>query len=562
MEAVTDRINLTYINHRKVETELPLKILVLSDFTADERSASYEADNGRILHGKLNDMMASYKIRFFAEVSNHLQPESGSSITIDYNINSIESFLPERIANDIPILKSACDLHRMLIAEKYKSRELSFLLDYFSYKSKDLTSSEYLMIRSDIEQRIQTQLSEIIQHPSFRKLERSWLSIDFLKERTPENENIEIALLNCTKQSIIEDFEDAPDISRTTIYDVVYKKEYGQLGGTPYTFIIADFDINEKSVDITLLRNLAAVCSAAHCTLLCSASPSLFGIKKFSDVPSISDMASHFDQPAYAKWNAFREHPDSRYVAMTLPDFLLRSRYRKSGSMLNYNEESRETPPGVWARSSYALASILIRSFARHRWFVNVTGDSNGSVESLTIASSENGMRKIIPTEVMLSDRLRSDLINSGFTPISIHKKDGCAVFTSIPSCMKSNVTAISTSADDILSRKLDSQLPFVLIVCRISHYLKVLQRENIGSWQTRSLIEKSMNDWMRQYISDMDNPVPAVRAKRPLRRANVSVQESDGKSGWFNISITITPHFRYMGNSFTLNEEGRLDKS
>src|SRR5690606_39726720 len=90
---------------------------------------------------------------------------------------------------------------------------------------------------------------------------------------------------------------------------------------------------------------------------------------------------------------------------------------------LNYNEESRETPPGVWARSSYALASILIRSFARHRWFVNVTGDSNGSVESLTIESSENGMRKIIPTEVMLSDRLRSDLINSGFTPISIDWK-------------------------------------------------------------------------------------------------------------------------------------------
>ena len=59
-----------------------------------------------------------------------------------------------------------------------------------------------------------------------------------------------------------------------------------------------------------------------------------------------------------------------------------------------------------------------------------------------------------------------------------------------------------------------------------------------------------------------MDSPSPGVRAKRPLRAANISVREMEGKGAWYLIRITLTPHFKFMGNMFTLKERGRLDKA
>ena len=36
----------------------------------------------------------------------------------------------------------------------------------------------------------------------------------------------------------------------------------------------------------------------------------------------------------------------------------------------------------------------------------------------------------------------------------------------------------------------------------------------------TRSQLENELNGWLKQYVSDMDNPTPGVRARRPLRHA------------------------------------------
>ena len=37
---------------------------------------------------------------------------------------------------------------------------------------------------------------------------------------------------------------------------------------------------------------------------------------------------------------------------------------------------------------------------------------------------------------------------------------------------------------------------------------------------------------WIRQYVSDMDNPLPGVRSRRPLRQAEVVVEDVDETIG------------------------------
>jgi type VI secretion system protein ImpC len=100
-----------------------------------------------------------------------------------------------------------------------------------------------------------------------------------------------------------------------------------------------------------------------------------------------------------------------------------------------------------------------------------------------------------------------------------------------------------------------------MFIMCRLSHYIKVLQREQIGSWKERGDLENELNDWIGQYVADMDVVTPAIRGRRPLRHAQITVSDVDGQPGWYKVDMKVRPHFKYMGSFFTLALVGKLDK-
>ena len=76
-----------------------------------------------------------------------------------------------------------------------------------------------------------------------------------------------------------------------------------------------------------------------------------------------------------------------------------------------------------------------------------------------------------------------------------------------------------------------------------------------------RSDLERELNTWIRQYIADQENPSSAVRSKRPLRAAQITVEDVEGEPGWYKVGLKVRPHFKYMGASFTLSLVGKLDK-
>jgi type VI secretion system protein ImpC len=100
-----------------------------------------------------------------------------------------------------------------------------------------------------------------------------------------------------------------------------------------------------------------------------------------------------------------------------------------------------------------------------------------------------------------------------------------------------------------------------MFIMTRLAHYIKVLQREQIGSWKDRAQLQTELNNWISQYVVDMENPSSDVRSRRPLRQAEIKVEDVEGQPGWYRCSMKVRPHFKYMGASFTLSLVGKLDK-
>jgi len=375
-------------------------------------------------------------------------------------------------------------------------------------------------------------------------------------------------VFNVNKGQLLEDFEDAPEVPKSGLYKTVYTAEYGQFGGKPYAAIVGNYELGAGPQDMKLLQYMASVAAMAHAPFITAASPNFFGVVDFNTLPHLKDMKSVFEGPQYTKWQSFRETEDARYVALTLPRFLLRLPYGPDQPIkaFNYQEDvSAGHENYLWGNSAFAFASRLTDSFAKYRWCANIIGPAGGgAVEDLPLHQFEamGAIQTKIPTEVLVSERREFELAEEGFISLTMRKGSDNAAFFSANSAQKPKFFGISKAGKEAeLNYKLGLQLPYMMIIGRLAHYLKVIQRENIGTWKERADLERELNDWIRQYVADQESPSPAVRSRRPLRQAQVTVENVEGEPGWYRVGLKVRPHFKYMGAFFTLSLVGKLDK-
>ncbi len=422
---------------------------------------------------------------------------------------------------------------------------------------------------AEIDAKLSRQMDEILHHPEFQALESSWRGLKLLVDRTNFRENIKLEILNASKQDLLEDFEDSPEIVQSGLYKHIYTAEYGQFGGQPVGALIANYFFDPSAPDVKTLQYVASVASMSHAPFVAAAGPKFFGLESFTGLPDLKDLKDHFEGPQFAKWQSFREQEDARYVGLTVPRFLLRNPYDPEDNPVKsfvYKENVANSHEHyLWGNTAYTFASRLTDSFAKFRWCPNIIGpQSGGAVEDLPLHHFES-MGEIetkIPTEVLVSDRREYELAEEGFIALTMRKGSDNAAFFSANSAQKPKFFGNSEEGKTAeLNYKLGTQLPYLFIVNRLAHYLKVLQREQIGAWKERTDLELELNKWIRQFVADQENPSAEVRSRRPLRAAQVNVSDVEGEPGWYRVSLSVRPHFKYMGADFTLSLVGKLDK-
>lgn len=422
---------------------------------------------------------------------------------------------------------------------------------------------------AELDKKLCRQVDEILHHPDFQRLESAWRSLKFLVDRTNFRENIKIEIMNVSKDDLLSDFEDSPEVTKSGLYKNCYTAEFGQFGGQPYGALIANYEFGPGSSDVKLLQYCASVSSMSHAPFIAAAGPQFFGLEDFNKLPDLKDLSSIFEMPQYTKWNGFRESEDARNVGLVLPHFLLRTPYGNNttpSKKFNYEEDvSSGHHNFLWGNAAFAFASRLTGSFADYRWCANIIGpQGGGTVGDLPIYNFEamGEIQTKIPTEVLISERREFELAEQGFIGLAMRKNSDNAAFFSANSCQKPKFFGNTKEGKEAETNyKLGTQLPYIFVVSRLAHYIKVLQRENIGTWKERADLEGELNNWVRQYVADMDAPGPEVRSRRPLRMAQINVEDVEGDPGWYRVSMLVRPHFKYMGASFTLSLVGKLDK-
>ncbi len=121
--APKERINIVYkpATNMDEDVELPLKLVVLSDFTGREDSTALE--DRKVINidkDNFNQVLAEQRITMNFGVRDRLTPnaQEGDEVPVNLEIQNLKSFQPEQVVQQVPELKALLEIRDALVAMK------------------------------------------------------------------------------------------------------------------------------------------------------------------------------------------------------------------------------------------------------------------------------------------------------------------------------------------------------------------------------------------------------------------------------------------------------------
>jgi type VI secretion system protein ImpC len=431
-----------------------------------------------------------------------------------------------------------------------------------------------------IDEWLSDQVSQILHDEKFRTLEASWRGLRYLVFNTETSTRLKLRLLNVKRDTLAKDLSQAIDKDQSALFKKVYEEEYGTYGGAPFSLLIGDFSFGRQPADTELLTNLASVAAAAHAPFIAAADPDLFGMESFTELGAPRDMAKIFESLDLIKWQSFRKSEDARYVTLCLPRFLLRLPYGdklvksdkfameenvddpkaqdvkafvppdapepKEGEKPKLLPKPKEHSRYLWGNTAYALGARITNAFAQYSWCAAIRGpEGGGKVTNLPahIFDTEEGEKALkCPTEVSITDRREKELDGLGFITLIHCKGQDYAAFFGGQTTHKPPVFDLDAAN---ANAAISARLPYLLAASRFAHYLKVMCRDKIGTFQTKETMSQFLNRWIMSYVLATDDAGQDVKAQFPLREARIDVFDMPGKPGAYRAVCFLRPHFQ-----------------
>lgn len=407
-----------------------------------------------------------------------------------------------------------------------------------------------------IDAALSRQLAEIMHHPDFQRLEGTWRGLHYLLRNTTTSKQLQIKVLNGTKGELLKDLEKAEEVDQSELFKKIYTNEYGMPGGQPYGALIGDYYFGHKSEDIDLLQKVSEVGAHAFCPFISGASHEAFGFRNdFTELAKLRDVEQIFTQRGYERWNSLRDKEESRFTTLVMPRVLARLPYGKDGKPVEefkYEEleldekgRAKKAPHNhyTWMNAAYVMGARLTQAFQETGWCTRIRGaEFGGKVADLpchTFITDEGDPDLKCPTEIGIPDTREAELSKEGFLSLGHYKNTDYAVFFGAQTLQrpkKYDTNAATRNA------ALSARLPYIMAVSRISHYLKVMARDWIGSPSDVPKCEKDLNRFLQRYVLSDDNPTPDKIAQFPLREAKVHVTEDPENPGAFRAIAWLRP--------------------
>ena len=423
---------------------------------------------------------------------------------------------------------------------------------------------------ADIDTLLTAQVNEIIHHPKFQQLESAWRGLQYLCKNTETGTDLKIRVMNISKAELADDLSkyQGVDWDQSPLFKRIYTEGYGVLNGDPYACIVGDYYFDHSAPDVDLLADISKIAAAAHAPFISGVSSSLFDLDSWEGLPALRDLAEITARPTHIGWNALRKKDDARYIGLAGPRFLARRAYGPENPVdaFNFTEETggNDASKFCFANSAYAMATNITRAYKLYGWCARIRGvESGGLVENLPthVFKTEKGSYDSqIPTEVSIDDRREAEMAKLGLMPLIYAQNTNTAAFIGAQSLHEPPEFEDNKIGNWASSNaQLGARLPYIFACSRFAHFLKHMVRNKIGGYMEKEDMRKWLNSWILNYVEASESASEVAKARRPLKSAEVVVEEDPENPGYYDAKFFLRPHYQLEGANISLRLVSKL---
>lgn len=242
-----------------------------------------------------------------------------------------------------------------------------------------------------IQRTLSEQLSAILQHPRYQRIEAVWRGLLFLIRRTDFRAGIRLEILHAPWETLVGRFAEA-----------VMEPILSGADGVAPGLVLLDYPLRRETGEVGTLQALAEAAARLHVPVVCAVEPAFLGVDSGADLSDLRYAGTLFEQPEYIKWNALRGREATRWLAVACNRFLLRDPYRPQQRLAAGLRESIDGESDyLWGSPVWAVGTLAAASFARGGWPSEISGSVAGQLDNLPLRPLPDHRAGAAPVEAL-----------------------------------------------------------------------------------------------------------------------------------------------------------------
>jgi type VI secretion system protein ImpC len=283
---------------------------------------------------------------------------------------------------------------------------------------------------AQLEAAMASQMRVTLHDPTFQAVEAVWRAVFFLVQRLETSAQLQLYLLDVSKAELAADLSAAEDLRSTATYRLLVEQSVGTPGGQPWAVLAGNYTFDHSREDVELLGRLAKIARQAEAPFLAAASPQVLGCLSWAETPDPDDWQQPVDPQDRQAWETLRQLPETAYLGLIVPRFLLRLPY---GSDTDPTEqfafeefaESSGHEEYLWRNPAFVCVYLLAEAFSQYGWdlYPGIIQEIEGL--PLHIYKKDGGSLMQPCAEAWLTERAAEHILDKGLMPLlSIRGRD------------------------------------------------------------------------------------------------------------------------------------------
>jgi type VI secretion system protein ImpC len=340
------------------QVQVPIEFRSLDDFHPD--SLYRKLPLFRALHSA-KERLASARWKPSAEPVEPAKPsEPVSSPAAPPEGNLLDAILSQQTPQSAPVAENGSS-HAKILSDREWSRMIDRIVAPHVSPVQDPRQKQAVKaVDAEIEQKMRA----ILHDPGFQKVEAAWRAVDFLLRRIETGSELSIHVLDFSYEDFLKDAAPSGDIENSQLYKLLVQDGRGTIGSRRWNLVVGLYQLAPHAGELQALARMASLARKARAPFLAGGAPQFVGAASFDKETDPRQWKEKMEDVAAGLWRDLRHDPESQWVGLAMPRFLLRLPYGKNTSSVD--EFDFEELPGqpshpdyLWGNPAVACACAI-----------------------------------------------------------------------------------------------------------------------------------------------------------------------------------------------------------